>query len=96
MQSSKMSFKNMMVAPHHLATKVGADILKDYDKFINIYENKSVWLNNADNKLSVKLLKLLSDTSLTLGARSQKRIPRETGLFLAKCNSGHTDISLSF
>jgi hypothetical protein len=38
----------------------------------------------------------LSDTSLTLGARSQKRIPRETGLFLAKCNSGHTDISLSF
>ena len=71
-------------------------ILKDYDKFINIYENKSVWLNNADNKLRVKLLKLLSDTSLTLGARSQKRIPRETGLFLAKCNSGHTDISLSF
>ena len=71
-------------------------ILKDYDKFIHIYENKSVWLNNADNKLSVKLLKLLSDTSLTLGARSQKRIPRETGLFLAKCNSGHTDISLSF
>ena len=71
-------------------------ILKDYDKFINIYENKSVWLNNADNKLRVKLLKLLSDTSVTLGARSQKRIPRETGLFLAKCNSGHTDISLSF
>ena len=77
--------------------KVNIDlILKDYDKFINIYENKSVWLNNADNKLRVQLLKLLSDTSLTLGARSQKRIPRETGLFLAKCNSGHTDISLSF
>ena len=29
MQSSKMSFKNMMVAPHHLASKVGADILKE-------------------------------------------------------------------
>ena len=29
MQLSKMSFKNMMVAPHHLATKVGADILKE-------------------------------------------------------------------
>ena len=24
-----MSFKNMMVAPHHLASKVGADILKE-------------------------------------------------------------------
>ena len=48
------------------------------------------------NKLRGKLLKLLSDTSVTLGARSQKRIPRETALFLAKCNSGHTDISLSF
>ena len=29
MQSSKMSFKNMMVAPHHLASKVGSDILKE-------------------------------------------------------------------
>ena len=29
MQSSKMSYKNMMVAPHHLASKVGADILKE-------------------------------------------------------------------
>ena len=29
MQTSKMSFKNMMVAPHHLASKVGADILKE-------------------------------------------------------------------
>jgi oxamate amidohydrolase len=29
MQSSKMSFKNMMVAPHHLASKTGADIMKE-------------------------------------------------------------------
>ena len=29
MQSSKMSFKNMMVAPHHLAAKTGSDILKE-------------------------------------------------------------------
>ena len=71
-------------------------ILKDYDKFIKIYENKSIWLNNADNKLRGKLLKLLSDTSVTLGVRSQKRIPRETALFLAKCNAGHSDISLNF
>ena len=26
-------------------------ILKDYDKFIKYMINKSVWLNNADNKL---------------------------------------------
>ena len=29
MQSSKVSFKNMMVAPHHLAAKTGSDILKE-------------------------------------------------------------------
>ena len=29
MQSTKMSFKNMVVAPHHLAAKTGADILKE-------------------------------------------------------------------
>ena len=29
MQSSKMSFKNMVVAPHHLAAKTGSDILKE-------------------------------------------------------------------
>ena len=71
-------------------------ILKDYDRFVNIYDNKSIWLNTADNKLRVKLQKILSDTSITLGARSQKRIPRETALFLAKCNAGHKDISLNF
>ena len=71
-------------------------ILKDYDRFVNIYDNKSIWLNTADNKLRVKLQKILSDTSITLGASSQKRIPRETALFLAKCNAGHKDISLNF
>ena len=29
MQSSKMSFKNMIVAPHHLAAKTGSDVLKE-------------------------------------------------------------------
>ena len=29
MQSSRMSFKNMMVAPHHLAAKTGSNILKE-------------------------------------------------------------------
>ena len=67
MQSSKMSFKNMVVAPHHLAAKTGSDI--------------EILLNN---------------TSKTLGARSQKKLPRETALFIAKCNSGHKDISLNF
>ena len=29
MQSSKISFKNMVVAPHHLAAKTGSDVLKE-------------------------------------------------------------------
>ena len=77
--------------------KINLDlILKNYDKFVNVYQNKSVWLSNADNKLRVKLQKLLLDTSLTLGARSQNKMPRETALFIAKCNAGHKDISLNF
>ncbi len=32
----------------------------------------------------------------TLGLRQQPNMPRELGLFVASCNSGHRDISLSF
>ncbi len=32
----------------------------------------------------------------TIGIRQQQEMPRELGLFIAGCNSGHRDISLSF
>ena len=71
-------------------------ILNDYNNLIKVYDKKFLWLNNADTKLTDKLEKLLTNTSHTLGARSQKKIPRETALFLAACNSVHKDISLNF
>ena len=71
-------------------------ILNDYNNLIKVYDKKFLWLSNADMKLTDKLEKLLTNTSHTLGARSQKKIPRETALFLAACNSVHKDISLNF
>jgi hypothetical protein len=71
-------------------------ILNDYNNLIKVYDKKFLWLSNADTKLTDKLEKLLTNTSHTLGARSQKKIPRETALFLAACNSVHKDISLNF
>ena len=53
-------------------------------------------LNKKINFLNNDIEILLNNTSKTLGARSQKKLPRETALFIAKCNSGHKDISLNF
>ena len=72
------------------------NIMKDYDNFNKIYLNKSKWLKISDEELRSDIEILLNNTSKTLGARSQKKLPRETALFIAKCNSGHKDISLNF
>ena len=70
--------------------------MKDYDSFFKIYTNKARWLKLADNELRSKFEILLKNTSHTIGARSQNRLSKETALFVAKCNSGHKDISLNF
>ena len=71
-------------------------IMKDYNNLIKVYTNKSKWLKVAEKELRSKIEILLEKTSHTLGARSQKRLSREMALFVAKCNSGHKDISLNF
>ena len=71
-------------------------VMKDYDNLIKIYKKKAKWLNKADTELRSKLETLLNETSNTIGARSQQKLPRETALFIAKCNSDHKDISLNF
>jgi hypothetical protein len=71
-------------------------IMKDYSNLIKVYLDKSEWLKISDIRLRSNIKILLENTSKTLGARSQKTLPRETALFIAKCNSGHKDISLNF
>ena len=60
------------------------NIMKDYDNFNKIYLNKSKWLKISDEELRSDIEILLNNTSKTLGARSQKKLPRETALFIAK------------
>ena len=71
-------------------------VMKDYNSLIKVYTNKSKWLKVAEKELRLKIENLLENTSLTIGARSQRKLSRKTALFIAKCNSGHKDISLNF
>ena len=71
-------------------------IMKDFDNLIKIYNKKAKWLDKADSKLRNQVQSLLNETANTIGSRNQKKLPRETALFIAKCNSGHKDISLNF
>jgi hypothetical protein len=48
------------------------------------------------SKIKPKLLLYLSSISETLGARQQPKLTRSQALYLAKCNSGHRDLSLNF
>ena len=71
-------------------------IIRDYNNFIKVYKNKAKWLKVADSELRSKIEIILENTSHTIGARSQKKLSRDTALFIAQCNSGHKDISLNF
>ncbi|MDC0457393.1 TRAP transporter large permease subunit [Alphaproteobacteria bacterium] len=71
-------------------------IMQDYNNFIKVYKSKAKWLKVADSELRSKIEIILENTSHTLGARSQKKLSRDTALFIAQCNSGHKDISLNF
>ena len=71
-------------------------VMKDYNNLIKVYTNKSKCLKVAGKELRLKIENLLENTSLTIGARSQRKLSRKTALFIAKCNSGHKDISLNF
>ena len=71
-------------------------IMQDFNKFIKVYKNKAKWLKVADSELRSIIQIILENTSHTIGARSQKKLSRDTALFIAQCNSGHKDISLNF
>ena len=71
-------------------------VMKDYYSLIKIYKNKAKWLNKAGTELRSKVQSLLNETANTIGSRNQQRLPRETALFIAQCNSSHKDISLNF
>jgi bacterioferritin (cytochrome b1) len=67
-----------------------------HEKALKLYNDQATWRLEADKKIKSKLLLYLSSISETLGARQQPKLTRSQALYLAKCNSGHRDLSLNF
>ena len=70
--------------------------LKEYDKAIVIFNEDKIWRLEAEAKLRNGLTDYLKVIANNIGARQQSNISRDQGLFLAKCNAGHRDLSLNF
>ncbi len=66
-----------------------------HEKALKLYNDQATWRLEADKKIKPKLLDF-SSISETLGARQQPKLTRSQALYLAKCNSGHRDLSLNF
>ena len=67
-----------------------------YEKTFGLYEEQSIWRLEAENKIKTELQVYLNGISDTLGARQAAKLSRAQALYLAKCNSGHRDLSLNF
>lgn len=70
--------------------------LAEYAKAVAAYEGQKVWRVSADNALRPVITTYLDAIKGTLGIRSQPRLTRDQGLYMAACSSGHRDISLNF
>lgn len=70
--------------------------LEEYAKALAAYEAQIVWRAPAATALSDGLASYLDALRGTLGLRVQRRFDREQGLFMARCNANHRDISLNF
>ena len=70
--------------------------LKEYDKAMVIFNDDKLWRLEAETKLRTALTGYLKVIANNIGARQQTKISRDQGLFLAKCNAGHRDLSLNF
>ena len=67
-----------------------------YDDAVKRYDAQLVWRKRAKTELLPGLTKYDAAIRDTIGLRQQPRLAREQALYVAACNSGHRDISLSF
>ncbi|MEM9357652.1 MAG: C4-dicarboxylate ABC transporter permease, partial [Pseudomonadota bacterium] len=67
-----------------------------YDDAVQKFDAQLVWRKRAQSELLPGLTKYDEAIRNTIGLRQQPRLPREQALYVAACNSGHRDISLSF
>ena len=67
-----------------------------FDDAVKKYEAQVAWRQRAKTELLPGLNAYEEAIRGTIGLRQQPRLPREQALFVAACNAGHRDISLSF
>ncbi|MEM6938582.1 MAG: TRAP transporter large permease subunit [Pseudomonadota bacterium] len=70
--------------------------LEEYQEALAEYEAQVVWRADAEAALRAPLTRYMASIKGTIGMRSQDDLTREQGLFLARCNAEHRDISLNF
>lgn len=71
--------------------------LAEAQNALSSFDEEVTWRSNASQAGLLAELETY-DASIrdTIGARLQPEMPRDLGLFIASCNSGHRDISLNF
>ncbi|MEE9586838.1 MAG: C4-dicarboxylate ABC transporter permease, partial [Hyphomicrobiaceae bacterium] len=73
-----------------------AKVQEFYAKALQAYREDLAWRKRGSKELLPDLQVYETTIRDTIGLRQQPRLPREQALYIASCNSGHRDISLSF
>ncbi len=68
---------------------------KSMDKALKLYGEQKLW-RAATASLLPEVENFEEEIRNSIGLRSQRRMDRETSLYVASCNSSHRDISLNF
>ena len=69
---------------------------KALQKTRSAYQDELAWRQTSAQQLLSGLQHYSEAIKDTIGLRSQPRLPKAQALYIAQCNSGHRDISLSF
>jgi len=95
--ATKISSSIRKIQKHLKPGKVNVEkALAAYENTFALYEGQKIWRLDAEEKIKVTLQTYLDGISETLGARQSEKLSRSQALYLAKCNSGHRDLSLNF
>ena len=65
------------------------------EKALKLYAEQKQWRMESTS-IQAEVAEFEARIRDTIGLRSQRRMPRETALYVAACNSDHRDISLNF
>ena len=71
--------------------------LNELQKAVTAYEDEVDWRSEAASADILPKIQAYEESIRgTIGIRQQQNMPRDLGIFIASCNSGHRDLSLNF